>query len=48
MSLRHVFNAMNRSIFFDQIGNTAKLAAGDSAKSLDKFTFTSTELCEKI
>jgi len=35
-------------IFFDQIGNTAKLAAGGSAESLDKFTFTSTELCEKI
>jgi hypothetical protein len=46
--LRYVFNAINRGIFFDQIGNTAKLAAGGSAESLDKFTFTSTEFSEKI
>lgn len=33
---------------FDQICNTARLQAGGSAESLDKFAFTSSELCEKI
>jgi UDP:flavonoid glycosyltransferase YjiC (YdhE family) len=35
-------------IFFDQISNAARLHAGGSAGCLDKFTFTSEELCEKI
>lgn len=39
---------LNRGFFFDQICNTARLQAGGSAESLDKFTFTSPELCEKI
>lgn len=39
---------LNRGFFFDQICNTARLQAGGSAESLDKFTFTSAELCQKI
>jgi UDP:flavonoid glycosyltransferase YjiC (YdhE family) len=35
-------------IFFDQISNAAQLHAGGSAECLDKFSFTSEELCKKI
>jgi UDP:flavonoid glycosyltransferase YjiC (YdhE family) len=35
-------------IFFDRISNAARLHAGGSAECLDKFTFTSEELREKI
>lgn len=35
-------------IFFDQICNSARLVAGGSSLSIDKFTFTSYELRTKI